>query len=91
VSSADGSEPEGSIPRQIVVTVEARYAGHLDEVCAGLTRSGVVIEQVMGELGMITGTAPDAEHLKAASTVEGVAAIDQTMPHHLPPPDSPVQ
>jgi len=82
---------EGSAPRQIVITVEARYYGHLDEVCAGLTRSGVVVQQVMSELGMITGTAPDAEHLAAASTVEGVATIDQSLPHHLPPPDSPVQ
>lgn len=84
-------DPEGTAPRQVVITVEAQYSGHLDEVCAGLTRSGVVVHQVMAELGMITGTAPDAAHLAAASAVEGVAAIDQTVQHDLPPPDSPLQ
>jgi len=78
-------------PRQVVFTVETTYQSHIAEVCDGLTRQGVVIEHVMTELGMITGTAPDAEHLRAARSVEGVASIDQANQHHLPPPDSPVQ
>jgi len=74
-----------------VVTVETQYQSHIAEVCDGLTRTGVVVEQVMTELGMITGTAPDAQRLAAASSVEGVASIDITIEHHLPPPDAPVQ
>ncbi|MGB7449552.1 MAG: hypothetical protein WA892_10545 [Ornithinimicrobium sp.] len=86
---ASGAEAE--MPRQVVITVQTTYQEHIADVCDGLTRHGVVVQQVMAELGMITGTAPDAEHLAAASTVEGVASIDQTIQHQIAPPDSTVQ
>lgn len=78
-------------PRQVVFTVESRYQEHITDVCDGLTRSGVVVQQVMAELGMITGTAPDDEHLAAARAVEGVESVDESVEHRLPPPGAGIQ
>lgn len=78
-------------PRRIVVTVQESHQERMSQVCDALTRHGVQIEQVLSELGMITGTVPDAEHAAAAGRVEGVASLDEPMQHRLPPPGSPVQ
>lgn len=86
------AEPAGTEGSQrIVVTVDTTYQARITQVSLALSEQGVVVEQVLAELGMITGTVPDAEHTALAAAVEGVASVEEQMHHRLPPPESPVQ
>ena len=74
----------------VSVTVDDGHRDSLDGVVEHLRASGMEVEQVLGSLGMVTGSAP-AETLDALRGVEGVASVDEQLTHQLPPPDSPVQ
>ncbi|MGB3184689.1 MAG: hypothetical protein WBG36_06935 [Ornithinimicrobium sp.] len=77
--------------RRIIVSVDVQHQQHITEVCDGLVSRGVVVEQVMTELGMITAMVPDEAHVAAAQQVEGVESVEQDRTYRLPPPASPVQ
>ncbi len=83
--------PSASQSRRIIISVDVQHQQHITQVRDGLVSRGVVIEQVMGELGMITAMAPDEAHVAAAQQVEGVESVEQDRSYQLPPPDSPVQ
>ena len=74
----------------VSVTVGDDHRATLDGVVENLRASGMEVEQVLGMLGIVTGSAP-AEALDALRGVEGVASVDEQLTHRLPPPDSPVQ
>jgi hypothetical protein len=74
----------------VSVTVDDGHQESLDGVVENLRARGLEVEQVLGSLGIVTGSAP-AESLDALRGVEGVASVDEQLTHQLPPPDSPVQ
>ena len=74
----------------VSVTVGDDHRGSLDGVVANLRASGLQVDQVLGTLGIVTGSAPDGA-LDALRGVEGVASVDAQLTHRLPPPDAAVQ
>ncbi|MGY1802507.1 hypothetical protein ACI78T_04400 [Blastococcus sp. SYSU D00922] len=75
---------------QVSVTVGDDHRDSLDGVVENLRASGLQVDQVLGTLGIVTGSAPD-DALDTLRGVEGVASVDAQLTHQLPPPDSPVQ
>ena len=74
----------------VSVTVGDDGQDHLDAVVQGLRACGMDIEQVLGTVGIITGTA-SADALGALRGVEGVASVDEQLGYQIPPPDAPIQ
>ena len=74
----------------VSVTVGDDHRESMDGVVESLRASGMEVEQVLGTLGLVTGSAP-ADSLDVLRGVEGVASVDEQLGYQLPPPDSPVQ
>ena len=74
----------------VSVTVGDEHRESMDGVVENLRASGMEVEQVLGSLGIVTGTAP-SEALDALRGVEGVDSVDEQLGYQLPPPDSPIQ
>ena len=74
----------------VSVTVGDDHRESMDGVVENLRASGMEVEQVLGSLGIVTGSAPD-DSLDALRGVEGVASVDEQLGYQLPPPESPVQ
>jgi hypothetical protein len=72
------------------VTVDDGHLPAIDEVADALRARGMQVEQVLGALGIITGSVPDGSR-PALADVEGVASVDEELTYQLPPPDSAVQ
>ena len=75
---------------EITVTVAEDHLPALAGVVADLRARGMQVDQVLDELGIVTGAAPDSARA-ALSDVAGVTSVDAQLRHQLPPPDSPVQ
>ena len=75
---------------KVSVTVGDDGRDHLDAVVQGLRAHGMDVEQVLGTVGIITGSA-SADALGALRGVEGVLSVDEQLGYQLPPPDAPVQ
>ena len=74
----------------VSVTVGDDHRESMDGVVENLRASGLEVEQVLGTLGIVTGSAP-ADTLDALRGVEGVASVDEQLTHKIEPPDSPIQ
>jgi hypothetical protein len=74
----------------VSVTVADGHRESMDGVVENLRASGMEVEQVLGTLGIVTGSAPE-EALDVLRGVEGVDSVDEQLAYRLPPPDSPVQ
>jgi hypothetical protein len=74
----------------VSVTVDDGHRESMDGVVESLRATGMQVEQVLGSLGIVTGSAP-ADALDALRGVEGVDSVDEQLSYQLPPPDSPVQ
>jgi hypothetical protein len=74
----------------VTVTVDDDHRESLDGVVERLRALGMQVEQVLGTLGIITGSAQD-DALVALRGVEGVASVDVQLTHQIPPPDAPIQ
>ena len=74
----------------VSVTVGDDHRESMDGVVENLRASGLEVEQVLGTLGIVTGSAP-ADTLDALRGVEGVASVDEQLTHQIEPPDSPIQ
>ena len=74
----------------VTVTVDDDHRESLDGVVESLRALGMQVEQVLGTLGIITGSAQD-DALDALRGVEGVASVDVQLTHQIPPPDAPIQ
>lgn len=81
--------PMGGIPVTVTVDDAHREDG-LEAVVASLRAGGLQVEQVLGGLGMVTGSATD-DALGTLRGVEGVSSIDAQLTHRVPPPDADVQ
>jgi predicted transcriptional regulator len=61
----------------------------LGDIKKQLTEKGFTVEQVMDEIGCITGTATE-EAVKKMKTIPGVTDISPDTDINIGPPDSPV-
>ena len=75
---------------QVSITVDDAHLDTMGQVVAALRARGLRVEQVLDELGIITGSVAQGRHA-ALEAVDGVAAVVQEQQYRLPPPDSPVQ
>lgn len=87
---ADGvGEGEDETLSRVSITVDEEHRATLHQVVEALRERGMQVEAVLEGLGMVTGSAPDAETLRQ---VEGVSAVDAGgMEHHVPPPGDELQ
>jgi hypothetical protein len=74
----------------VVVSVADDHLGELTEVVEGLRRAGLRVDSVLDAVGMITGTAADAD-LDALESVPGVVEVERDQVVQLPPPDAEIQ
>lgn len=70
----------------IIVTV----SGEAEPVAEQLRAAGMTVEQVLGAVGIITGSI-DAERRASLAAVPGVVAVELDRPVQLAPPDSEIQ
>ena len=71
----------------ISVVVDDDHAGDLDRVSARLRVSGMAVDAVLEEVGIITGSAR-RQDLAAVQVVEGVASVTTDRQLIVPPPES---
>jgi len=75
---------------KITVTVDDAHLGQVANLADQLSSAGMHVEQVLGEVGIITGSAP-SEARAALEGLAGVSAVESDNSFQLPPPDSEVQ
>ncbi len=75
---------------RVTVTIADDQGTDIDSTVERLRQAGMTIDQVLGAVGIVTGTVPASERSKIAS-VPGVAAVEDETSYQLPPPDSDVQ
>jgi hypothetical protein len=75
---------------QVSITVDDSHLDAISQVVAALRARGLHVDQVLDELGIITGSVPQGQH-DALRSVDGVVSVEQGQHFRLPPPDSPVQ
>ena len=74
----------------VTITVDDTHLDRIEEVAAHLRSSGMQVDQVLNEIGLISGSVPD-DRRQLLKTVTGVQSVEDTATVQLPPPESPVQ
>jgi hypothetical protein len=74
----------------VTITVDDAHLDKIDHVAAELRSSGMRIDRVLNEVGVISGHVPD-DRRDVLRAVEGVESIEDANTFQLPPPDSPIQ
>jgi hypothetical protein len=76
--------------RRVSVSVDDEHLPAIGVVVDALRQQGMQVEQVLDQLGIISGVVPDGAEASLMG-VEGVMSIDESQGYQLPPPDSPLQ
>ena len=76
--------------RSVVITVTPDYSTTMEPVAEALRERGMQVDQVLPEIGVISGRATDDQSLSDLY-VGGVASVEEETRFQLPPPESPVQ
>lgn len=76
--------------KRICVVVDAAHLTVIDDVAGALRSCGMQVEQVLGSVGMVTGSAGD-DCVPALRSVDGVESVDEELSYRLPPPEADVQ
>lgn len=74
----------------VTITVNDTHLDRIEEVAAHLRSSGMQVDQVLNEIGVISGSVPD-DRRQLLKTVTGVQSVEDAATVQLPPPESPVQ
>jgi uncharacterized membrane-anchored protein len=74
----------------VTITVDDTHLDRIEEVAAHLRSSGMQVDQVLNEIGVISGSVPD-DRRQLLKTVTGVQSVEDAATVQLPPPESPVQ
>lgn len=74
----------------VTITVDDTHLDRIEEVAAHLRSSGMQVDQVLNEIGVISGSVPD-DRRQLLKTVTGVQSVADAATVQLPPPESPVQ
>ena len=75
---------------KVTVTVDRQHVAAIADVAAALRATGMQVEQVLGDIGMVTGTIDEGAE-ESVRAVDGVQSVDRSLEFQLPPPDSPIQ
>lgn len=80
-----------SVMSHISVSIDDEHLKSMSSVARALQDKGMLVEQVLDGVGIITGSVADESRLLLAS-VPGVAAIaDSPLTYSLPSPDARIQ
>ena len=74
----------------ISVTVDDEHLARIGDVAAGLRANGMQVDQVLDQLGVISGSAPE-DRQQSLQAVAGVKSVEASHHFQIPPPDAPVQ
>ena len=66
------------------------HAGDLDEVARRLRAVGLAVDELLAEIGIITGRIAESR-ASDLQTVEGVSHVERSRSYELPPPESEIQ
>ncbi|OCQ99048.1 ketohydroxyglutarate aldolase [Nostoc sp. MBR 210] len=72
------------------IVVDEKYRDQIHEVSQKLQTAGMKVEQILGNLGIITGSY-DSEKIDFLSQVEGVTHVEPSREYKLAPPESDIQ
>ncbi|MBD2598011.1 ketohydroxyglutarate aldolase [Nostoc spongiaeforme FACHB-130] len=72
------------------IALDEKYRDQIHEVAQKLQTAGMNVEQILGNLGIITGSC-DSEKLESLSQVEGVTHVEPSRKYKLAPPESDIQ
>lgn len=75
---------------RITVTIDDDHVSRANEVADQLRAAGMTVEQVLGTVGIITGSA-DAGQRASLEAVPGVAAVEEETTFQIAPPDAEIQ
>ncbi len=82
--------PPKAPPSRVTVTVADDRLDAIDSVAEALRGAGMKVEQVLGAVGIITGSVP-ADKRQAVAGIAGVSSIEDETTFRLPPPDAKIQ
>jgi DNA-binding ferritin-like protein len=75
---------------EVSISVDDEYVGDLDEVAERLRALGLSVDELLSEIGIITGHIAESQ-ADDLETVEGVAHVERSREYQLPAPDSEIQ
>lgn len=75
---------------RITVTIDDDHVPRANEVADQLRAAGMTVEQVLGTVGIITGSV-DAGQRASLEAVPGVAAVEEETTFQIAPPDAEIQ
>jgi hypothetical protein len=76
--------------RSVTVTVAGAQVGAIEELAGRLRQAGMDVAQVLGAVGIVTGSVDDSR-LAAIEALPGVAAVEAQVSFQIPPPGADVQ
>jgi hypothetical protein len=74
----------------VSVSVDNDHLDKIDEVAAELRSKGMQVDQVLSEVGVISGSVPD-DLRQALETGSGVEGVEEAKSFQIPPPESDIQ
>ena len=99
-SAPDQKDPKAETPlrtpgfqgtgSKVTVTVDDDHLDDLEGVAEKLRAEGLEVDQVLGDIGIITGSVP-SDKRESVGGVEGVAAVEDEIDFQLPPPEAGIQ
>ncbi|MEA2828951.1 MAG: hypothetical protein QOG43_3390 [Actinomycetota bacterium] len=81
---------ETAARERVTVTVADSGRARIDDLVRRLEAEGMEVEQVLGSIGMVTGSVP-AGGRAAITALADVAAVEGENGFQLPPPDADIQ
>lgn len=75
---------------KITVTVDDDHVAQVDGVAEELKAAGMNVDQVLGAVGVITGSVP-SERRAVLERLPGVTAVETEQQFQIAPPDAEVQ
>jgi len=87
VRRTPGSAGTGS---RVTVTVDDAHLGDVEGLAERLRAEGLEVDEVLGDIGIITGSVPD-DRRSSIGGVEGVDAVEEEATFQLPSPEAGIQ
>ena len=75
-------------PTRATVSVDDEHLDRLDHVLDRLRELGLEVDEVLPNIGIVTGSTADPDALRG---VDGVLSVDAQREFRIPPPDEEVQ
>lgn len=75
---------------KVTVTVDDAHLGDVEALAERLRAEGLEVDQVLGDVGIITGSVP-ADRRSSIGALEGVASVEEETTFQLPSPEAGIQ